>query len=79
MTPITGKRLDKIIAAIKESRRQRDLCNGSVWTNLVRILGEREAEVAMANLMWADPGFCGGSSKPQINGDVTEEVSKLYR
>lgn len=57
MKKITGDRKDKIVAAIKESRRQRDLGNGSVWDNLKRILGEREAEIAMMNLMWADPGF----------------------
>lgn len=58
MSKITGKRKTKIINAIKESRRQRDLYNGSVWSNLVRILGESEASVAMQNLMWADKGFC---------------------
>ena len=59
MEKIAGKRKAKILKAIQEARRQRDLCNGSVWSNLVRLLGEREAEVAMANLMWADVGFMG--------------------
>lgn len=63
MKQITGARKAKIIAAIKEARRQRDLCNGSVWDNLKRILGEREADVAMMNLMWADPGFAPGLKK----------------
>jgi hypothetical protein len=57
MKKITGPRRTTIIAAIKEARKQRDLCNGSVWSNLKRILGEKDAEVAMMNLMWADPGF----------------------
>lgn len=57
MKEITGARKTRIIAAIKEARKQRDLCNGSVWSNLVRILGEKEAHVAMMNLMWADKGF----------------------
>jgi hypothetical protein len=57
MTKITGERKAKITNAIKEARRQRDLCNGSVWSNLVRLLGEKEADVAMMNLMWADAGF----------------------
>jgi hypothetical protein len=62
MKQITGTRKKKIIDAITEARKQRDACNGSVWSNLKRILGEREAEVAMANLMWADKGFC-----PRLN------------
>lgn len=57
MKKITGQRKRKIITAIKKARKLRDKCQGSVWSNLVKILGEAEAEVAMKNLMWADPGF----------------------
>jgi len=63
MKQIHGERKERIIAAIREARRQRDLCNGSVWSNLVRLLGESEADTAMANLMWADPGFMGKELK----------------
>jgi len=63
MTKITGARKQRIIEAIEESRRRRDACDGSTWSNLVAILGEKEAEVAMMNLMWADRGFLPSPSQ----------------
>ncbi|KKN58394.1 hypothetical protein LCGC14_0552070 [marine sediment metagenome] len=57
MTRIKGEHKRRVIAAITEARKQRDLCNGSVWDNLLRILGRRDADIAMMNLMWADRSF----------------------
>lgn len=61
MKQVSKARRTKIINAIKESRKQRDLGKGSVWDNLKEILGQNEAEVAMINLMWADRGFMGNN------------------
>ena len=61
MRQVSEARRTKIIDAIKESRKRRDLGNGSVWDNLKIILGQNEAEVAMVNLMWADRGFMGNN------------------
>ena len=63
MRQLSKKEAAPIIAAIRAARRRRDAGNGSVWSNLVDILGRRRAEIAMNNLMWADPGFAPPTQK----------------
>ena len=57
MREITGARKLRIVNAIKKARALRDRCEGSVYSNLVKLLGRDEADLAMTNLMWQDPGF----------------------
>lgn len=80
MKKITGQRKRKIIAAIKRARKLRDNLQGSVWSNLVDILGQADAEVAMTNLMWADKGFApplsNRNARAQANRKAREQVMR---
>lgn len=57
MKRLSPERCKLHMDALKEARKQRDACNGSVWSNLVKQLGEQEAELVMCNLMWLDKQF----------------------
>lgn len=62
MTDLDGRPLDHhrqqhIVDMIRYARQRRDTGLGSVYDNLKAVLGEAEADLAMANLMWADKGF----------------------
>jgi len=60
--PADPRRTERITDAIRFARQRRDAGSGSVWSNLLAILGRKDAECAMTNLMWADKGFSGRRS-----------------
>lgn len=57
MTYMTKERISLHVNALREAQKQRDLCNGSVYSNLVKQLGTKEADIVMMNLMILDKGF----------------------
>lgn len=57
LTEITGRRKRKLLTAHRKAEALRDQGKGSYWSNLVRLVGVREARVMMMNLEWNDPSF----------------------
>jgi hypothetical protein len=73
MAKIVGERRERIVKAIRQAKlspERRPLKHESVWANLVHLLGQRDAEVAMMNLMWADPGFAPAKNPVARNGPL---------